>query len=124
MTDWAAYPNFSRAEFECRCGCGRADMDDHFMFRLQHLRTNLDFPFPITSGYRCEEYNTARGFTQTHASGKAADIGVQGEKAWALLNALDGKFTGIGINQKGSKRFIHLDTLFGSGIPRPTIWDY
>jgi len=125
VTDWAAYPNFSRSEFECRCGrCGLASMDDQFMFKLQNLRTRLGFPFPITSGYRCPNYNTSRGFTQTHASGKAADIGVRGDRAWALLNELDGQFSGIGINQKGDKRFIHLDTLTPEEAPRPTIWSY
>ncbi len=124
MTDWPAYPNFSRAEFECRCGCGRANMDDHFMFKLQNLRTRLGFPLPVTSGYRCEAYNIARGFTQTHASGKAADLGVRGERAWELLNELDGQFSGVGINQKGDKRFIHLDTLAPQEAPRPNIWGY
>ena len=122
MTDWAAYPNFSRAEFECPCGCGRADMDDQFMFKIQNVRTRLGFPMPVNSGFRCEAYNTARGFTQTHASGKAGDFGVRGERAWALLNGLDGQFSGIGVNQKGSKRFIHLDTLSERDAPRPTVW--
>ena len=34
-------------------------------------------------------------------------------------------FTGVGINQKGSSRFIHLDQLHEKdGYPRPTIWSY
>jgi hypothetical protein len=31
-------------------------------------------------------------------------------------------FTGIGIQQKGGARFIHLDDL--TGVGRPTVWSY
>jgi zinc D-Ala-D-Ala carboxypeptidase len=31
-------------------------------------------------------------------------------------------FTGIGVQQKGSGRFIHLDTMEGG--TRPTVWSY
>lgn len=34
-------------------------------------------------------------------------------------------FTGIGINQKGGNRFIHLDDCGPTtGRPRPTMWSY
>jgi hypothetical protein len=36
--------------------------------------------------------------------------------------AFDHGFTGIGINQKGGGRFIHVDDL--ADAPRPTIWSY
>lgn len=120
MTDWASYSNFSESEFTCRCGCGKADMDDHFMFALQVLRTRLGFPFPINSGFRCKDYNTRKGYTQTHATGKAADIGVSGHLARALIDGAS-SFNGLGVNQHGphEKRFVHLDTL-----ERSTVWDY
>ena len=83
-------------------------------------------PIIISSGYRCEAYNNKIGATQTHATGQAVDISVRGEKAYKLLNcALELGFTGVGINQKGSSRFIHLDDLKKStGVYRPTIWSY
>jgi hypothetical protein len=31
-------------------------------------------------------------------------------------------FTGIGVQQKGSRRFIHLDVL--QNPPRPNVWSY
>lgn len=35
------------------------------------------------------------------------------------------KFTGIGIQQKGGDRYIHLDNLPNApGQPRPTVWSY
>ena len=48
------------------------------------------------------------------------------EDALKLLElAIKLGFTGFGINQKGSSRFIHLDTLENSSArPRPTIWSY
>lgn len=119
MTDWAAYPNFSRHEFECMCGrCGLASMDDEFMAALQALRTDLGFRFVITSGYRCEAYNAHRGFTQTHSSGRAADIGVSHDQARQLIAAA-GAFNGLGVNQKGDRRFVHLDML-----DRVAVWSY
>ena len=33
-------------------------------------------------------------------------------------------FTGIGIQQKGSGRFIHLDMAPAEQLPRPMIWSY
>jgi zinc D-Ala-D-Ala carboxypeptidase len=58
-----------------------------------------------------------------HASGLACDIGVQGEEAHRLLAlALEAGFTGIGVQQKGSGRFLHLDTLEGRFTP--TVWSY
>lgn len=125
MTDWSAYPNFSRAEFECRCGCGQADMDDDFMTRLQTLRTFLGFPFPINSGYRCTEHNRSVGGGAAHVAGKASDIGCFGSKARQIVVSAE-DFPGIGVNQKGdpSRRFIHLDTLTSRDAPRPTLWDY
>jgi hypothetical protein len=39
--------------------------------------------------------------------------------------ALAKGFTGIGVQQKGGGRFIHLDNLpNGPGQPRPTVWSY
>jgi hypothetical protein len=42
-----------------------------------------------------------------------------------LKLALEAGFTGIGVAQKGSGRFMHLDDLLNDeGQPRPTIWSY
>jgi zinc D-Ala-D-Ala carboxypeptidase len=39
--------------------------------------------------------------------------------------ALKHGITGVGVNQKGGARFIHLDDLEPTGhFPRPTIWSY
>jgi zinc D-Ala-D-Ala carboxypeptidase len=58
-----------------------------------------------------------------HASGCACDVAVDGQQAHKLLKlAFELGFTGIGVNQKTSGRFIHLDTL--TEAPRPNVWSY
>ena len=43
-------PNFSRAEMQCKCGCGLTHMDEKFMEMLQQLRNKLG-ALPITSAF-------------------------------------------------------------------------
>jgi len=127
------WPNFTRAELVCRCGCGRMEMDEAFMYWIQDLRVSLGFPFPISSAYRCPNHNRRVSTTGTdgpHTTGLAIDIAVSGSQAHALLKAAmqSGYFTGIGLKQSGppSGRFIHLDMLDSRvhSRPRPWIWTY
>ena len=99
-------------------------MDNDFMRKIVILRRELGFPFPITSGYRCPEHNnnvSSTGLNGPHTTGKAIDIGVSYGHAVKLLKSaiMSDMFTGIGINQKDSGRFIHLDDL-----DREAIWTY
>jgi hypothetical protein len=61
-----------------------------------------------------------------HTTGKAADIGVERGEAYEVLKlALEIGFTGIGVAQKGSGRFLHLDICEPEdGMIRPTVWSY
>lgn len=120
---------FSVVEFECRCGCGRAPMDNEFLERLDAVRGAYGKPLAVTSGYRCPSYNakvSGTGMTGPHTTGKAADLAVARGDAYKLLGiALRYGFTGIGVQQKGAARFLHLDTLTDApGQPRPTLWSY
>lgn len=122
--NWSDYPNFSAKEFACS-HCGENEMKPDFMAKLQKLRTAYGKPLKITSGYRCAKHpiEAAKSSPGAHASGCAADIGIQGAEAHKLLFlALQEGFTGIGVQQKGTGRFLHLDTLQGS--TRPTVWSY
>lgn len=142
--DWDQYPNFHKDEFRCRCGCGKALMDEEFISELQKLRTKLGFPFRINSGYRCPTYNnriSKSGPSGPHTTGKACDVGIAGPNAFSLarLAFIDG-FTGVGVHQHGDwdKRYLHLDILHKdevvaedpshpdalSGDTRPRIWSY
>jgi zinc D-Ala-D-Ala carboxypeptidase len=128
--NWDDYPNFSRSEFECQCGCGRADMDPEFMHTVQGLRIAVGHSLRVTSGYRCPKHNnnvSSTGLDGPHTTGKAVDFGINRTQAyWLMVHALGAGITGLGFNQKGGKRFLHLDTLTEDEghFPRPTIWSY
>lgn len=127
-SDWR-WSNFARAEMTCQCGCGRADMVPEFMDKLQALRMLFEKPMRVTSAYRCPDHNakvSGTGRTGPHTTGRAVDIGIRGFDSHALLTlAMRMGFSGVGVNQKGGARFLHLDDLpDGPGCPRPTVWSY
>lgn len=103
-------------------------MDDEFMELMDEMREELGFPFIVSSAYRCPDHNDAistTGRDGPHTTGRAIDIAVDRENAYLLLALAFAKgFTGIGVKQKGSGRFIHLDTLTPEESLRPTIWSY
>lgn len=124
---------FSRGELQCRCGqfCNYdCPMDSEFMKRLDDLRKRFGKPLKVTSGYRCAKHNSnvsSTGATGPHVSGKAIDFGVSRGDGHALLEiAMSMGFSGIGIAQKGSGRFIHLDDLTAdeTNNMRPWLWSY
>ena len=121
-------PNFKKEELACKCGCGFLPKPD-FIEKIQHLRERYGRAMPVTSAARCSDHNakvSGTGRSGPHTTGRAIDIAVSGGDAIELIRlALVLGFTGIGVNQKGSGRFIHLDDL-PSGInrPRPYLWSY
>lgn len=122
---------FSKTELQCHCGCGESKMHPEFMEKLIALRQHLNFPLPITSGYRCTQHNakiSTSGSLGPHTTGRAVDILLHGERAFVVITtAKQFGFTGIGIKQHGSheKRYVHLDDLTTlAEISRPMIWTY
>lgn len=61
---------------------------------LDPLRTSLNRPVVITSGYRCPDLNDAVGGVgnSSHLTGKAADIHVPGMSISALFNFIKERF--------------------------------
>jgi uncharacterized protein YcbK (DUF882 family) len=121
--NWALYPNFSEAEFRCK-HTGKCEMHPDFMQRLQWLRDVYGKPMVVTSGYRAPSHpdEVCKAKPGEHTFGRAADIAVQGQDALRLIRfALDVGFTRIGVQQKGSGRFIHLGD--SPDFP-PGIWSY
>ena len=119
------YFTFTAFDQEGLEGSGEQFMDRTFLNNLDALRHICGFPFIVTSGYRSPEYNaqvSSRGLTGSHTTGKAADIAVSRQNARTVLHSAlhMGCFTGIGINQKGDGRFIHLDTIDGPN----RLWTY
>lgn len=123
--------HFTLEELTCHCGCGRMEMDDHFMKKIVELRERVGFALPVTSGYRCPEYNNRishSGFNGPHTTGRAIDFLVMGSRASIIIGyATEYGMVGIGLNQKGAheERFIHMDNLpNGPDRPRPWVWTY
>ena len=128
------YKYFTEAELACS-HCNKQGINEQFMLKIESLREQLGFPFIVTSGYRCEQHpiearKTAAG---AHTTGRAIDIAVSGESAYKLISGAlnvgttsqSAGFTGVGVNQKGHSRFIHLDDIENSTTrPRPWVWSY
>jgi uncharacterized protein YcbK (DUF882 family) len=68
--------NFSRKEFECKCGCGFFTVDPALVKFLQRIRDDIKRPIIILSGCRCYDYNLKAGGVPNsfHIQGLAADI--------------------------------------------------
>jgi zinc D-Ala-D-Ala carboxypeptidase len=125
MIDYGKYPNFKASEFACQ-HCGAEGIKEELVAKIQQLRTKYGKPMRITSGYRCPRHpvEARKSAPGAHALGLAADIGVEGAEAYKVLQiALELGFTGIGVQQKGSGRFIHLDIRDGQ-LPTPSLWSY
>ena len=123
--DWAKYPNFSRAKLACS-HCGAEGIRPELMDKVQALRVAYGKPMPETSGYRCPQHpaEAKKTVPGAHQLGLAIDIGVQGKDAYDLVKlATNMGFTGIGVQQKDTGRFIHLDVV-NAELPRPMIWSY
>ena len=123
---WA---NFTRSEFACK-HCGENKTADALIDKLQRLRTAYGRPLIVSSAYRCPAHNAAvssTGAAGPHTTGRAVDLAVSHAAAFEVLRLafLSGEFTGIGVQQKGGGRFVHLDDLpEAPGQPRPTVWSY
>lgn len=118
-----ATKNFSDSELKCSC-CGRVNTTQRFrefMAKVQLLRDRYGKPLKVSSGYRCEKHPIeAKKKKAGMHSIAAIDLGVSRGEAWRVLKlAFEMGFTGIGVNQKGNGRFIHLDTR-----ANPTVWSY
>jgi zinc D-Ala-D-Ala carboxypeptidase len=119
--------NFSANELRCKCGCGMlprlASVE-----RLQRVRDRFMRPMPLSSAARCSRHNqrvSKSGPNGPHTTGRAFDVAISGVHAVRLLQiALEEGFTGIGVKQTGTGRFLHLDDIEGGSHPRPNLWSY
>jgi len=120
--------SFTFDEMACKdcshCG-GVSDMNEHFMMKLQSLRDACGFALPVNSGFRCAQKNIdCKGHTgSAHLTGEGADLRVERDKARIVIQkAIEMGFS-VGIQQKGSSRFVHVDTkIRKSG--KANLWSY
>lgn len=102
-------------------------MNEEFMKKLNNVRMAFNAPMVITSAYRCEKHNDEVSASKSgaHTKGRAVDVAVSGSDAFRLVKcAIENGMTGVGVSQKGSHRFIHLDDETLPDFPRPNVWSY
>jgi len=113
--------DFSKKEFECKCGCGKVFVDINLIQALQTVRSQYGKQIKITSGYRCKKHNITEGGkpNSAHLKGMAADILADNSKdRYALIRLLMNRFSRIGIGH----RFIHVD--IDETKPKYVCWTY
>ena len=108
--------NFSRSEFACKCGCGKADIDPRVVNMAQVIRDAMGQPIHINSGCRCEKRNAAVGgvANSNHTKGLAADLSCAagGLALWlCVINLRDkGKLPDLSYAIWYTKKnFVHID---------------
>jgi len=116
--------NFTDDELRCQCGCGQLNPNPRFsdfMDTVQFLREQYGKPLGVTSAYRCPKHpiESEKDSLGQHTIA-AIDLRVSRSDAHEVLRlAFQLGFTGIGVNQKGGHRFIHLDER-----EKPNVWSY
>jgi uncharacterized protein YcbK (DUF882 family) len=106
--------NFSRYEFECKCGCGLDSIDYETLAVLEDIRGHFAERVDITSSHRCQVHNINVGglSNSQHLRARAADIkvnGVEPEEVQRYLLQRYPNIYGIGCYQT----FTHIDTRKG-----------
>jgi len=117
---WSKIHHFKPEEFTCPCGCGKCDMEHRFIATLDALRTALDGPIIVSSGYRCYDHNLKVGTPNSaHTRGYAADILVADSRMrMEMLRIAPRWFPRMGIGAS----FVHLDT--DPTLPQDVAWVY
>jgi len=118
---WKKVRFFKPSEFACPC-CGKCEMSEEFVLKLDHLRECLGLPIYVTSGFRCELHNKTVGGApdSAHLKGLAVDISIltSAYRYNLITYAVILRIHRIGIG----KNFVHLD--IDKSKPWPSMWVY
>tara|TARA_B100000900_G_C19932806_1_gene454339 strand:+ start:85 stop:435 length:351 start_codon:yes stop_codon:yes gene_type:complete len=110
---------FKLEDFACQ-ETGENEIDPEFVRMLDELREACGFPFIVNSGYRSPRHSieAAKERPGRHASGRAADIRVNGgaQRRDITKKALMMGFEGVGV----AKDFVHVDLRDTT----PVLWVY
>ena len=109
--------NFSHYEFECSCGCGVGSISPILVDKLQNIRDVTNKSMTITSGLRCEAFNTkikgspsSSHVPNDEGIGLAVDIScTTSESRFEIVDVAIKFFRRIGIAGEHTGNFIHLD---------------
>lgn len=115
----ATSKNFKSEELACSC-CGKEEIQQWALDKLQMVRNSTGRPLKITSAYRCIKHpvESRKKKAGTHHQGIAFDIYTSNgaERYQIITQGLLAGATGIGV----AKSFIHLDWRDGT----PVVWTY
>lgn len=123
-------PHFSRAELQCKCGCGLARFQPRFLDALEALRGEYGKAMVVTSACRCAAHNAKvsplaplkslhigdKSTRPWHDGTCAVDIAVSGEDKGDLFELAWGHGWSVGWN----RGFLHLDRRVDLGMPQTT----
>jgi uncharacterized protein YcbK (DUF882 family) len=109
--------NFSHYEFECSCGCGVGSVSPVLVEKLQNIRDITNKSMTITSGLRCEAFNTkikgspsSSHVPNDEGIGLAVDIAcTTSESRFEIVDVAIKFFRRIGIAGEHTGNFLHLD---------------
>lgn len=103
-----------------------SNMDEDFLFILDNIREDCDFPFIVNSGFRTTSHNRHVGgkpnSAHTEIPCKAVDIKTDSRRQQALI-LITAALMGIerfGLDVNG--RYVHIDK--SEDLPSPAIWYY
>ena len=122
--------NFSSYEVRCSYGCDASWIRPVLIEKLQHVREIIGKPMTITSGVRCEAFNTEikGSLVSSHmpgleGMGLAVDIAYTTSQArYEMFDVVIKYFRRIGIAVEHSGNFIHLD--IDQYKTQDVIWTY
>jgi zinc D-Ala-D-Ala carboxypeptidase len=123
-------PHFSRAELQCKCGCGLAQFHPGFLDHLETLRRGYGRSMRLTSACRCAAHNAKVspqallrslhiGDKETrpgHKGTLAVDVAVTSEDKGDLFAIAWRHGWSVGWN----RGFLHLDRRVDIGMPQIT----
>ena len=110
----------------CTCGhakCDQRSVKQEHLNRVQHVRTYLNHPLPVTSGGRCEYHpNEAHRTTPAdHQLRNGVDVGVNGSTRGNVVDAgIKAGCNAIGV----AKTFVHLGYRPDLPAGHLTMWVY
>lgn len=127
--NWANYPNFTPKELACK-HCGAEGITAEMMDILQYIRTSLEQPVFISSGFRCVKHPVEQEKDKPgeHTYGMAIDIICHGARALEIIKLAQAKgVRRIGVHQKGvaNGRFVHIGIADRYNLAFPVaLWTY
>lgn len=127
--DWDKYPNFTADELACK-HCKAQGITPEIMDILQSIRSSMEQPVFVSSGYRCVKHPVEQEKDKPgeHTYGMAVDIICHGARALEIIRLAQVQgVKRIGVHQKGiaSGRFVHIGIADRYNLAFPVaLWTY